>query len=341
MAHAAAPAAAVVVAEAVIAPDQAVAREYQQVLEPLVALAGRADRRYGRSRPAVPGRDAAIRREVVVVGEVGDVYADDQLRCGPGPYAGNRHEALVRGLALEEPAYLGIEPRRLGDGLPDPPGKHHDLGILCGDPAFRRTGRAADRIQGGIDPAGGDALRGRLQAPLARIGDAPRAAQPLQGGEPSAVAHVHQGLERGAAFQQDAPQPVLVAGRGRHHVIALGCQHPGRVELLVGLRDRLQRFGYPQRGLGDDQRVPLVGLGVAREQPGCLVRGDSGQVGHGQPGRHRPRYRQRADVAALVDDHQGLRADLGEQGVELVFRVGHAPVQDDFARPRGEAGPMR
>lgn len=40
----------VAVSEAVLAPGQGVAREHEQVLEPLVALVGRVDRRYGSSR---------------------------------------------------------------------------------------------------------------------------------------------------------------------------------------------------------------------------------------------------------------------------------------------------
>lgn len=80
MAHATLAAPAVVLAEAVVAPGQGVARENKQVLEPLVALPGRADRRYGGARPPVPGRDAAVRGGVVVVGEVLDPDGDGQQR---------------------------------------------------------------------------------------------------------------------------------------------------------------------------------------------------------------------------------------------------------------------
>ena len=86
MAHAALTAPAVVLAEAVAAPGQGVAREDRQVLEPLVALPGRADRRYGGARLPVPGRDAAARGEVVVVGEVLDPDGDEQQRRVPGVF---------------------------------------------------------------------------------------------------------------------------------------------------------------------------------------------------------------------------------------------------------------
>ena len=66
MAHAAAPAGAVVLAEAVLAPDQGVAREYEQVLKPPVALPGRGDRRYRGARLAVARGDAAIGGKVVL-----------------------------------------------------------------------------------------------------------------------------------------------------------------------------------------------------------------------------------------------------------------------------------
>lgn len=93
VAHAALAAAPVVVAEAVPAPHQGVAREDEQVLQPLVALPGRAHRRYGRPRLPVPGRDPAARCRMVVVGEVRDVDGDDGLgrraRTSPGLVTGH------------------------------------------------------------------------------------------------------------------------------------------------------------------------------------------------------------------------------------------------------------
>ena len=44
-----------------------------------------------------------------------------------------------------------------------------------------------------------------------------------------------------------------------------------------------ERVGDAQRRLRDDEGVALVGLGVAREQPGGLVRGEPGQVRDAQP----------------------------------------------------------
>lgn len=47
------------VAEPAVAPDRGVARGYEQVLQPLVPLAGRRGRRYGGFRPPTAGRQPA------------------------------------------------------------------------------------------------------------------------------------------------------------------------------------------------------------------------------------------------------------------------------------------
>ena len=131
MAHPAAPAAAVVVAEAVIAPDQAVAREYEQVLQPLVALPGRADRRYGDARLAVLRRYAAVRSQVVVVGKVLDPDSYNQLGGGPGTYPRHGQQARVRAVLCKQPRDGVIDAGRLLVRFPDTPRQCHDLRILC------------------------------------------------------------------------------------------------------------------------------------------------------------------------------------------------------------------
>lgn len=113
MAHAATPAAAVVVAEPALAAAERVAGEDEQVLQPLVPLAGRAHRRCGPARLPVPGRGPAVGREVVVVGKVVDVYAHHQLGRGPGADPRDGQQARVRAVLGEQRGYLGIEPGRL------------------------------------------------------------------------------------------------------------------------------------------------------------------------------------------------------------------------------------
>jgi hypothetical protein len=95
--HAPVAALAVVGAEAVVAPADRVAGEYEQVLEPLVGLPGRADRRYGRAGLPVAGREPAVAREVVGIREQRDVDGYDGLRRGPLADAGDREQALVFG----------------------------------------------------------------------------------------------------------------------------------------------------------------------------------------------------------------------------------------------------
>ena len=57
--HPPVPALPVEFAEPVVAPDRGVARGYEQVLQPLVPLAGRRGRRYGGFRPPTAGRQPA------------------------------------------------------------------------------------------------------------------------------------------------------------------------------------------------------------------------------------------------------------------------------------------
>ena len=155
------------------------------------------------------------------------------------------------------------------------------------------------------------------------------------------VAQVGERLECGARFQQYAAEAVLVPGGAGDHVASLGCERPGRLEGLVGLGDRQQRVGDAQRRLRDDEGVALVGLGVAREQPSGLVRGEPGQVRDAQPRQPRARDCQQANVATLVDDNDRIACDLGKQAVEIAFRVADAPVERDLSLARDEACPVR
>lgn len=96
MRHAPVAAARVLFAPSVAAARKAVAREYEQVLQPLVALPRRGHRRYRRAGPPVARRDPAARGEPVAAREVGYVYGYDQLGCRARSYAGHRVQAPVR-----------------------------------------------------------------------------------------------------------------------------------------------------------------------------------------------------------------------------------------------------
>lgn len=93
VAHAAIPAAAVVLSEPAFAAAERVAGEDEQVLQPPVPLAGRAHRRYRPARLPVPRRDSAVGRKMVMVGKVADVYVYHQLGCGPGADSRNGEQA--------------------------------------------------------------------------------------------------------------------------------------------------------------------------------------------------------------------------------------------------------
>ena len=104
--------------------------------------------------------------------------------------------------------------------------------------------------------------------------------------------------------------------------------------------DRQQRVWDAERGLRDDHRVALVGLGVAAEQLCGLVGGKARQIRRGRSRRPRAGERERADVADLVDDDQRA-GELGEKRVEGVFSVGNGPACQELALARDDARPVR
>ena len=108
----------------------------------------------------------------------------------------------------------------------------------------------------------------------------------------------------------------------------------------VGMGDRQQRVRDAERGLRDDHRVALVGLGVAAEQPGGLVGGQARQVRRRHSRRPRAGERERADVADLVDDDEGS-GELGEKRVEGVLPVGYGLAREHLAVARRGARPVR
>lgn len=142
MAHAPLAAAPVVLPESAVAPNERVARDDEQVLQPLDALPGSAGRRKLGVRSSVPWGDSAVRRQVVVVGEVRDIDGDDEFGCRTWADAGHREEAAVRRVAVEEGRYLGVEgpTARRGGGCVKPVrvrevGERLDCGARSGQDA--------------------------------------------------------------------------------------------------------------------------------------------------------------------------------------------------------------
>lgn len=117
--HVSGAAARVVLAPSAIGSGEAVAREDEQVLQALVALARRRHRRYRRSRLAVARSEPAVRRQPVVAREVFDVYGDRQLRGCLRPCSRHRQQASVGFVALEQGRY-GVVGLYLGRVLGDP-----------------------------------------------------------------------------------------------------------------------------------------------------------------------------------------------------------------------------
>lgn len=131
--HAPVAAARVIFAPSVAAASKAVAREYEQVLQPLVALPRRGHRRYRRAGPPVARCEPAARGEPVVAREVGYVYGYGQLECRSRPYAGHREQAPVRLVGGERRRYLGGQRLDLGGVLRYPSREQPDGAVLAGD----------------------------------------------------------------------------------------------------------------------------------------------------------------------------------------------------------------
>ena len=207
--------------------------------------------------------------------------------------------------------------------------------LACGLSAMTRhsEGRGDRRVDAGPARSAGHGSKSRLP----RVDDAPGPSQGLHRPQPMGVG---QRLERRVAFQEDAPEPVLVAGGACDHVAPLRRHRPCGLEPLAPLRHGQERVGDAERRLGDDGGVPLVGLRVAREQLGRAVGGDPGQVGDRQAGEPGSRYRERPDVADLGDDDQRSGACPAEQVVEVVLGVGHGPASQHLAPPAHMACPV-
>ena len=276
-----------------------------------------------------------------MVGEVLDANRYDELRGRPRPYARHGQQAPVGAVLPQQRRDLPVEAARLRARLADPPREHLDLRVLGRDHVLGRPGGGLGGGPGGVEGGAVAAAGGGAERPLAGVEDPPGAAEGLQGRQPAVVGEVGERLEGRAGLQQHAAQAVLVAGGAGDHVVPLGGERPRRLQPPVGLRGRQQGVGDAECGLGDDRRVALVGLGLAREEPGGAVGGGAGQVGDREPGEPGAPERERADVAGLVDDDQRAGRDPRHQRVEVGLAVGDGAVDQDLAGPGDEAGPVR
>lgn len=173
MRHAPAAAARVIFAPSVAAARQAVAGEYEQVLQPLVALPRRGHRRYRRAGPPVARRQPAVRGQPVVAREIGYVYGYGQLGCRLRPYAGHREQAPVRLVGGKQRRYLGGQRLYLSGVLRYPLREQPDGAVLAGD------GVGYGLLDDSTDPASAATLA-RLQ---------PRVSAPTACGDASDIDH--------------------------------------------------------------------------------------------------------------------------------------------------------
>lgn len=89
---------------------------------------------------------------------------------------------------------------------------------------------------------------------------------------------------------------------------------------------RTQRMRHRTGGVGDDERIPGVSLGLSGVQVGGFSHRQAGQVGDRAVAGPRHGDRQGADSVGLVDDQQytAMGLELGEHLNEVGFVLGQA-----------------
>ncbi|GAB2835622.1 hypothetical protein GCM10027091_77300 [Streptomyces daliensis] len=139
---------------------------------------------------------------------------------------------------------------------------------------------------------------------------------------------------------EQAPQAVADAGGFACQVVVEAHDHLQFGDRLIGKLDGPQRVRHRAGGIGDDERVPRVGLGLAGVEIGDPPHRESGQVGHRAVHVAGDGQGQGADGCRLVDHHQhGLvfGLEFREDLAELGFAVGQALVEG-FLPGRGDGG---
>ena len=149
----------------------------------------------------------------------------------------------------------------------------------------------------------------------ARVEHLPGAAQPLQHVELPGAGEVDQPFEGRVGLHERRPYAVLHLRGLLHREGQLRPQAPGPLKAVVLPRHRQQRLRHAGRGGRDHLGVLGVVLGDPGEELARLLLPLARDVGDVAPGGQGAPHHDRADVAALVDDHQA-RPRLAVGGLE-------------------------
>ena len=103
---------------------------------------------------------------------------------------------------------------------------------------------------------------------------------------------------------------------------------------LIGLRQRPQGMRHGARGLGDNGRIPGIGLGLTGMEIGDAAHGQSRQIGDLKAFCARYRDRQGAYRGGLIDNEQerAVYGESGDQRSQLLFIIWQRLIQQPLAR---------
>ena len=149
--HAPLSAPGIAVAPSPLCPGEAVAREYEQVLQPLVVLARCRHRGDRVPRLAVARRQAAVRSEPVVAGEVFDIDGDRKLGSGFGTYPRHSQGGIGRYRRPRGGGNFRRDSLDLRRVLGYPAREQLHRLALGGDDRCVRPGRGGRRADEGLD----------------------------------------------------------------------------------------------------------------------------------------------------------------------------------------------
>ncbi|ROS32145.1 hypothetical protein EDD35_7902 [Amycolatopsis thermoflava] len=193
---------------------------------------------------------------------------------------------------------------------------------VCSSSAVQMSATSFSPMRGCV--SGGD---GGDLAAAADAGRSAAAGQDLQH-RPVGDARPENAFEGGVDAGEQAADAVAQPGGFTGQVVVEPDQHLQLGQGLVTGVDLAQGVGQAAGGVGDDERVPGVGLGGARVEIGDAPHRQARQVGHLVPAGAGDRDRQRTNRGRLID-HDQQRPILGErveQRPQLGFGVGQRPV---------------